>query len=38
MHAPVARFADVTPERISTIVARVEDDDEPPTVGGSGWI
>jgi hypothetical protein len=33
-HAPVVRFADVTPERISTIVARVEDDDERPL----GWI
>jgi hypothetical protein len=30
MHARVVRFTDVTPERISEIVARVEDGDGPP--------
>ena len=30
MHARVVRFTDVTPERISEIMARVEEDDGPP--------
>ncbi len=30
MHARVVRFTGVTPERISEIVARVEEDDGPP--------
>ena len=30
MHARVVRFTDVTPERISEIVARVEDSEGPP--------
>ena len=30
MHARVVRFTGVTPERISEIVARIEDEDGPP--------
>jgi hypothetical protein len=38
MHARAVRFTDVTPERISEIVARIEKDDGPPPgVDASGF-